>query len=84
MKAVLPLLMALIVQVFLLLPYVFWKRKMELFEILQNQKIPMLIGTFQGLDHFVVFLFSMTYVAYVKTLGQIEFLFGILVFYRFL
>lgn len=79
-KAVFTLLMALIVQVFLLLPYVFWKRKMELFEILQKPKIPMLIGTFSGLGSFLwFFAFSMTYVAYVKTLGQIEFLFGILV-----
>lgn len=80
MESLFALLIALITQVILLLPYILWKRKYEFIHILQNPKIPFLIGTFSGLGSFFwFFAFALTYVAYVKTLGQIEFLLGIVI-----
>jgi uncharacterized membrane protein len=63
----------------LLLPFAFWRHKKDLFKIFRNPKIPFQIGTLSGIGSFFwFFAFAIAYVAYVKTLGQIEFILGIL------
>ena len=74
------LLIALIFQVSILSIYVIWKKREEFFILFSQPKTPLLIGTFSGIGSlFWLMAFASSYIAYVKTLGQIEFVLGVLV-----
>ncbi len=80
MKSSFSLLIALPIQAVFLISYIFWKKKTELLEIIKNPKIPFLTGTLSGIGSFFwFFAFAITHIVYVKTLGQIEFILGILI-----
>jgi len=79
LKSTFALWCTLITQVLLLFPFAFLKHKKDLFEIFKNPKVPFQIGALSGIGSFFwFFAFAIAYVAYVKTLGQIEFILGIL------
>jgi len=80
MKSSFSLLVALCMQTLFLIFYVSWKKKDEFFTIIKSPKIPFIIGTLSGVGSFFwFFAFAITSVAFVKTLGQIEFLLGVLI-----
>lgn len=67
-------------EVALILPFIFVKRRGELSEIIRNPRIPFLIGLFSGLGSFFwLFAFSIAYVSYVTIVGKVEFILSALI-----
>jgi len=70
----------LIMQVIILVPISIFKNKKDLINILTKPKLPLLIGFFSAFSSsFWLFSFIITKLAYVKTLGQVEFIFSIFI-----
>ena len=79
-KSIFSLFAALIIQSGLMLIYMLFKRKKELIYILENPRLPLLIGLFSSLGSFFWFVaFSMASIAYVRTFGQLEFMLSVLI-----
>ncbi len=79
-KSIFSLFAALIIQSGLMLIYMLFKRKKELIYILENPRLPLLIGLFSSLGSFFWFVaFSMASIAYVRTFGQLEFVLSVLI-----
>lgn len=80
MKSIFALFISLFAQSAMLLVYLALTKRGEVLALIRKPLIPFLTGTFSGVGSFMWFTaFAITYVVYVKTLGQIEFVLGILV-----
>ncbi|MBU4406313.1 MAG: DMT family transporter [Candidatus Altiarchaeota archaeon] len=80
MKSLFALMFSYPIEVALLLPIIFLKRRDELSEIIRNPKIPFLIGLFSGFGSFFwLSAFSIAYVAYVTIVGKVEFILSTLI-----
>jgi len=81
MKASMVLIVWLFIQTIILWIYLYFKKKKELVSIIKNPKIPFAIWSLWALwSFFCNFAFSLTFIAYVKTLWQIEFIFSVLIY----
>ena len=80
LKPVYALLPALIFQVIVLSIYLFFKKRKNLLHILRHPQQPILIGFFSIIGTLLlVYAFTLTYLANVKTVGQLDFLFSLII-----
>lgn len=80
MRSTFTLLSGQITAVALLIPYILFKRKKEFFEIIKKPKIPLTIGALASIASSLwFFAFAIAFLAHVKTIGQLEFIFGIFI-----
>jgi len=75
MKPVFALTFSYSLEVALLLPIIFLKRRDELSGVLKDPRIPFFIGVFSAFGSFFwVFAYALAYVAYVTIVGKVEFI----------
>ncbi len=80
MRPIYSLFVAQVIQVLILLPYLLIRKRWQLKYIITQPFYPSIVGLFSGLGSMCWFLaFSIAFVGYVKTLGQLEFLLSVLV-----
>jgi drug/metabolite transporter (DMT)-like permease len=74
------LLVVLLIQSVFLFAYLFFKKRDDLKSVFITPRTPFLIGSSSGIGSFFWFVaFASAHIVYVKTLGQIEFIFGTLI-----
>jgi len=80
LKAIFSLTIALIIQTIILIPISLFKNKQDLVNIFQKPILPIVIGFCSALGTVCwFFAFALIHTAYVKTVGQIEFILSIFV-----
>ena len=80
LKSSFSLTVAMLMQVLLLVPIVLYFSRKDFLNIFKSPKLPVLIGLCSAIASIMwLTAFALTYVAYVKTIGQLEFILSILV-----